>query len=130
MTRLARMKVEGVDGWYHLHARIAGHQGEYPLARAAPRRRLIETIQHFSRIYFCEVAAFSIPGNHYHLITKFEAERPVSREELRARTLLMYPGKKSQDQIDGWSDEEWEHYRRRLFDVSEYMRNIVCFMWN
>jgi REP element-mobilizing transposase RayT len=84
---------------------------------------LIEIIEHFSRIYFCEVAAFSVMGNHYHLVMRFEAEREVSREVLRDRSRLMYPSKASQAQIDGWSDEQWEHYRLRLFDVSEFMRN-------
>jgi hypothetical protein len=36
----------------------------------------------------------------------------------------MYPSKASQSQIEGWSEEEWEHFRQRLFDVSELMRNI------
>jgi hypothetical protein len=36
----------------------------------------------------------------------------------------MYPSKTSQMQIDEWSKEEWEHFRQRLFDVSELMRNI------
>ncbi len=124
MARVARLKYSEQDSWYHLHSRIAGHRGEYPLSEAAPTRRLIDTIEHFSRIYFCEVAGFSVMGNHYHLVVKFEAERAVSREDLRARTRIMYPSKASQIAIDGWSEDEWEHYRRRLFDVSEYMRNI------
>ena len=124
MARVARLKFTDQDAWYHLHSRIAGHRGEYGLSEAAPTRRLIELIEHFSRIYFCEVAAFSVMGNHYHLVVKFEGQRPVSRETLRAKTQLMYPSKTAQFQIDGWSEEKWEHYRRRLFDVSEYMRNI------
>ena len=36
----------------------------------------------------------------------------------------MYPSQASQIRIDCWSEKDWEHYRRRLFDVSEYMRNI------
>jgi hypothetical protein len=36
----------------------------------------------------------------------------------------MYPSKTSQRHIDEWSTEEWEHFRQRLFDVSELMRNI------
>jgi hypothetical protein len=36
----------------------------------------------------------------------------------------MYPSKASQAAIELWSDEDWEHYRQRLFDVSEFMRNI------
>ena len=124
MARMARVKFSGIDAWYHLHSRIAGHRGEYPLAEPAARRRLIDTIEHFSRIYFCEVAGFTVMGNHYHLIVKFDAERDVDREELRALTKIMYPSKTAQFLVEGWTEEQWEHYRRRLFDVSEYMRNI------
>ncbi len=124
MPRTARMKDMELGAWYHIHSRIAGHAGEYPLSAAAPTRRLLEIIEHYSRIYFCEVAAFSVMGNHYHLVTHFEPEETVSRELLRERSRLMYPSLKSQDEIDGWDDEHWEHYRLRLFDVSEYMRNI------
>jgi len=87
-------------------------------------RRLIQTIEHYSAIYFCEVAAFCVMGNHYHLVVKFDQPRQVTREELRERAGLMYPSKAAQAQIELWSDEDWEHYRHRLFDLSEYMRNI------
>ena len=124
MARVARLKFSEQDAWYHLHSRIAGHRGDFGLSEVVPTRKLIETIEHFSKIYFCEVASFSVMGNHYHLVVKFEAALAVSREDLRAKTRLMYPGKVSQLQIDGWTEEQWEHYRQRLFDVSEYMRNI------
>ena len=124
MARVARLKITELEAWYHIHARVAGHKGEYPLAKPNVMRHLIKTIEHYSGIYFCKVAAFSIPGSHYHLVVKFEEERPVSREVLREKTRLMYPSKAGQEEIDRWSDEQWEHYRKRLFDVSEYMRNI------
>jgi putative transposase len=124
MPRIGRVKSTETDAWYHLYSRIAAHKGVYPLSEAVPTRRLIDLIKHFSTIYFCEVAAFCVMGNHYHLVVRFDALRDVSREELRDRTRLMYPSGASQARIDWWSDEEWEHYRRRLFDVSEYMRNI------
>ena len=124
MARVARMKFLDRDTWYHLYSRVAGHRGEFPLLDGLVRRRLLETIEHFNGIYYCEVAAFSVMGNHYHLVVRFEGEREVSREELLARARLMYPGKVARERIEGWSGEEWERYRRRLFDVSEYMRNI------
>lgn len=124
MARVARLKISEQDAWYHLHSRVAGRRGEYGLSEGASTRRLIEIIRHFSGIYFCEVAAFSVMGNHYHLVVKFDAARAVSREVLHSRAHLMYPGTVSQLRVSGWSEEEWEHYRQRLFDVSEYMRNI------
>jgi len=124
MARTARWKVSGAEAWYHVHSKVAGHRGEFPLSGAVPTRRLIEIIEHYSGIYFCGVAAFSVMGNHYHLVVRFEAPRQVSRDELEARARLMYPGKGFELQTAGWTEEDWEHYRRRLFDLSEYMRNI------
>ena len=124
MARVARIKYSDQDAWYHLHARIAGRRGVFPLAEPLPMRRLIDTIKHFSSIYFCEVAAFTVMGNHYHLVVRFDAQRPIDRDELRSRSRIMYPSKASQLMIDSWGEEQWEHYRRRLFDVSEFMRNI------
>ena len=124
MARVARFKILNNDAWYHLYSRIAGFRGHYPLSEAAPTRKLIDTIEHYTRIYFCEVAAFTVLGNHYHMVARFEAPRPVEEDELRARAQLMYPSKTSQRQIDEWPKEEWERFRRRLFDVSELMRNI------
>lgn len=124
MTRVGRIKFTETDAWYHLYSRVATHKGEYPLSEPAPMRRLVQIIEHFTAIYFCEATAYCVMGNHYHLVVKFDRLRNVSREELRDRTRLMYPGRASQVQIDWWSDEDWEHYRRRLFDVSEYMRNV------
>ena len=124
MARRPRLKFTNCDTWYHLYSRVAGHRGEYPLLEGMARRHLIETIKHFSSIYFCQVAGFSIMGNHYHLVLKFEAEREVGHDELQARARIMYPGRTAEERMNGWSEEEWQHYCRRLFDVSEYMRNV------
>ena len=124
MARMARLKFTDRDAWYHLYCRVSGHRGDFPLSEATPTRRLIDTIKHFSRIYFCEVAAFSVMGNHYHLVVRFEGERPIDRTELRAKTRVMYPGVTAQAQIDLWSDAQWEHYRKRLFDVAECPQSV------
>jgi hypothetical protein len=124
MARVARFKIQNNDAWYHLYSRIAGVRGYYPLSEAATTRKLMDTIEHFTGIYFCEAAAFTVLGNHYHLVAKFAAPWPVGEDELRARARRMYPSKASQQQIDEWTKTEWDHFRQRLFDVSELMRNI------
>ncbi len=124
MARTARWKVTGVEAWYHVHARIAGHRGEFPLSQAAVTRKLVEILEHFTTIYFCQVAAFAVMGNHYHLVLRFDPERPVSRQELEARARLMYPEGRFGLVTGCWNEEQWERYRRRLFDLSEYMRNV------
>lgn len=124
MARVARWKVSGVDGWYHVYAKVAGERGKYPLAKPMVRRKLIGLLERYAEIYFCDVAALCVMGNHYHLVVRFEAEHPVSRRELEVRARRMYPGKNF-DLVTGvWAEEEWERYRLRLFDLSEFMRNV------
>jgi len=67
MPRVARFEVSELEAWYPVHSRVVGRWGDYPLCERAPTRRLIETIKHYSRVYFCEVAAFCVICNHYHL---------------------------------------------------------------
>jgi REP element-mobilizing transposase RayT len=124
MARVARFKIMSSDAWYHVCSRVAGCRGQYPLSEEASARKLIGLIEHFSEIYFCEIATYSIMGNHYHVVLRFEAQRVVQEAELQARARLMYPSKASERQIEGWSSEEWDRFRQRLFDVSELMRNI------
>lgn len=124
MARVARFKILNNDAWYHLYSRIAGRRDHYPLSEEASSRKLIGTFEHFSSIYFCDVASFSVMGSHYHFVIRFEAPRSVEKDELRARARLMYPSKTSQQRIDEWTEVEWDHFRQRLFDVSELMRNI------
>ncbi len=39
MPRAARLKLQDTDAWYHLCARAAGRNGEYPLADPLVRFR-------------------------------------------------------------------------------------------
>ena len=124
MARMARWKLSGMEAWYHVHARIAGRRGEYPLAEPVVRRKLLEILEFYTGIYFCEVAAVCVMGNHYHLVVRFEAEREVSRGELEERARRMYPASRMGVDVGSWEEGEWERYRKRLFDLSEYMRNV------
>jgi hypothetical protein len=65
MARVARFKILNNDAWYHLYSRIAGRRDHYPLAEEASTRKLIDTFEHFTKIYYCEVAAFCVMGSHY-----------------------------------------------------------------
>jgi len=61
-------------------------------------------------------------GNHYHKVAWFEEEREVDRDELYRRALILYP--KAKTLLNAWNAEQWEKFRKRLFDVSELMRNF------
>ena len=59
-------------------------------------------------------------GNHHHMIVEFEGERELTRKELRKRARLLY----SKTVLDGWLKHKWERFQKRIFDVSEFMRNL------
>ena len=122
MARLARMKFDRTVGWYHLYASVAAVKGHYPLADEAVRLKLIGVLKWYARVYCCEVASFTVMGNHYHVVARFDSPRKPDRKELYARALLFYP--RSQKMLDAWPESRWERFEARIFDVSEFMRNI------
>lgn len=122
MARMARIKVDGEAAAYHLYGRMAGVKGDYSLSKPLCRKTLIDLFKRYSAAYCCEIAAINVMGTHYHAIVRFEAYRVLSRAELRARALLLYPN--SSVEIDDWPEIKWARLQERLFDVSELMRNI------
>lgn len=124
MARQARKTNPENEGWFHICSTVAGRRDEQPLLERGATRQLIEMIEHFSSIYFCKIASFCILGNEYKLVVNVPRKKRVNRKELRQRSRLMYPDNKKQAEIGQWQAEQWDHYRGRLFDVSEYMRNL------
>ena len=124
MARMARLKVEDGEGWYHVHARTAGRSGEYPLSEAGCRRRLIGLLKHFGRAYACQVAAFCVMGNHWHAVLRFEEPQELDEKKLLCRARLFYPGRAGGELLETWTAEQWERFSRRIYDVSEFMRNV------
>jgi REP element-mobilizing transposase RayT len=122
MARMARLKISGDEAWYHVHCRIAGRKGSYPLLNSLCQRRMTGLIKFLSKVYCCEIAAFCVMGNHYHLVIKFQMPQALKKEELLRRALLLYP--RSERYIKQWSERKWEQFNARIFDLSEYMRNL------
>ena len=122
MARMARFKVSQQEAWYHLYSRICGSKDDYPLMEPSSRKRLIDLIHHYSSVYFCEVSTFCIMGNHYHLVLKFDKPFEVEADELKRRASILYP--QSAATLNDWPEEKWHRLRERLFDVSEFMRNV------
>ena len=122
MARLARFKINDDEAWYHIHSRVSGVKGEYLLQKPLCQRQMIDLIKHFSEVYMCQVAAFNIMGNHYHLVVKFDKFKKLSKDELLGRASILYPN--SEKWLKQWDDEDWIHFNERIFDLSEYMRNI------
>jgi hypothetical protein len=85
--------------------------------------QLLDFIYHYTSLFFCQVAELSIMGNHYHLVLGFEAFRKLSRQELLTIAQRFYPNPRYQPYLQ-WNDSHWERFNRRLFNVSELMRNV------
>ncbi|MFC1765936.1 transposase [Planctomycetota bacterium] len=92
------------------------------MAKPLCRKMLIDLVRHYSTSYCCQVAALNVMGTHYHAVIQFEAYRTLSPEELRERALLLYPN--SAETLDEWPKAKWDRLQERLFDVSEFMRNL------
>ncbi len=122
MGRMARIKMEGEAAAYHVYGRVCGSKGDYPLSKPLCRKTLIDYLRHYATGYCCQVAALNIMGTHYHAVITFEAYRVLSAEELRERALLLYPH--SASALDEWPQAKWDRLQERLFDVSEFMRNV------
>ena len=123
MPRLPRLKVEGEDGWYHLWNCANGQKRAFPLQKDLARAEFIRLLKLYSSIYFCRVAAFEVMGSHFHVILRFDKPRPLSRAQLKLRAMALY-GKKRRKWVEAWSDESWDTFEKRLFNVSEFMRNL------
>jgi len=122
MARRTRMKLEEAEAWYHIHARTAGCKGEFPLDDKSCREELIALLRRYGFLYQCDIAAFCVMGNHYHAVVRFDEFKTLSRGRLMNIALGFYPD--SREMLDLWTDEEWEHFNKRIFDVSEFMRNV------
>ena len=121
MARLPRLKVQDDVGWYHLCARVAGWVDWFPFQEdPLAGEQLLRILRKYLGIYFCQAAGYCLMGNHYHLIVRFCEYRHLSLEELYERAQRLYP---NPDRVLR-TPRQWQRFHRRLFDVSEFMRNV------
>jgi putative transposase len=123
MPRMPRNIQTDSEGRYHLRGQAAGRKHSYPFQNRQNAAQLNALIRHFTGLFFCRVASVSILGNHYHLVCVFEAFRKLSRQQLWRIAERFYPDPKYQPYLR-WNDGDWERFNRRLFNVSELMRNL------
>jgi putative transposase len=119
---MRRLKVLDGEGWYHVYSRAACEKGVYPLEKELCRRKFVSLMKYYGRAYFCDIAAFCVMGNHYHMVLKFDIPRKLTKEERMRRALLLYHNSKKYLKV--WNEKKWERFEERLFNLSEFMRNI------
>jgi REP element-mobilizing transposase RayT len=102
---------------------VAGSPRYFPLHKRQAKRQLLETIRYYVHAYCCQLAAYCILGNHYHLILFCENFRPLSLPELQQRARQLY-GSRFEEKTANWSPQDWDRFNRKLFDVSALMQHI------
>lgn len=118
MPRIARLKLKGEPGVYHVISRTA--LDGFVLGDVE-KEYLVNLIKMLSSVYFAEVLGFSIMGNHFHLLVRMHPGDDVSDEEIRAR-LKVYYGEDKRSEIE--DEEELEELREKWADLSEYVKEI------
>ena len=118
-----RIKPEG-ETWYHLYVSTVAKGGEYPLEADWIRQKLMQTIIFYANAYKLSLASHVIMGNHIHIVVRVESKRELSSDELMEHALRMYP--RSRKKIEAWPESKWERFQERIFDVSEFMRNVLA----
>ncbi len=119
MPRTARHKSTEA-AYYHLTNRVAGRSDWFPFEDDEVRRKFRDMMLFYVDAYRCRLAAFQIMGNHFHLIVHFEKPRPLPRQELIESAHKLY-GRKAETKTASWTDDQWESFNQRLFDVSKLM---------
>jgi len=120
MPRQARF-LSDEDAWYHVMNRAAGDPTQSPLQEPETQQKLLDLIRFYLSVYSCRLGGYTLMGNHYHLVLFMEKYRELKREQLERRARRLY-GRNFQRRFR--SDEDWERFNKRLFKLSELMRNI------
>ncbi len=123
MARLPRLKPTGRQQTYHLYNRVAGEPNCFPLQQPGAQEMFLKILLFYADIYFCVLAAFAVMGNHYHALVQFLAFRILTRIELRRIAEALYKDRWFKPYLF-WTAADWRRFNRRLFDVSEFMRNV------
>jgi putative transposase len=86
------------------------------------RQTFIRYLNFYKAAYACEVATYTVMGNHYHLILRMKPYEKLSREALQCHAQALYPNTHELTKI--WSDEHWEQLNQRIYNLADLMRNI------
>ena len=111
------------SAFYHVITRVAGSPNYYPLQKREARRKLLDLLYVYTRVYCCVLVSFEIMGSHYHFIVWMRKFCRLTREELRRRAYLLW-GEKAGRRTGGWTEEGWERFNRKLFDLSALMQHV------
>lgn len=122
MARLSRIKFsDPKEGYYHIMSRTV--LKAFLLDKTA-KEHFLRLFKKMSRVYFTNIATFTIMSNHFHIIVQMLPSNEISDEELRARFELYYNEGVPKKWHRIFDDKDAEHFRNRLSDVSCFIQDI------
>ena len=86
---------------------------------------LLRLITQLSKVYFFDILAFCIMGNHFHLMVRNRKEHHFSDEEILNRLYNYYP--KFRKDPDHWRPifkSEIPFWRTKLSNISEFIKDV------
>ena len=120
MPRIPRMVMKDSDQKtiYHIISRTALDGLPF---EAEEKDEMVHIIQYYSRVYAVGVLGYAIMGNHFHLLVEMQPESSFSDDEVKRRFSIRYP----EEDVDTiYPGAELETFRRRLCDLSSYVKDI------
>jgi len=118
MPRIARLKIKGAPGVYHVISRTA--LDGFVLGDME-KEFMLNLIKRLSSVYFAKVLGFSILGNHFHLLIRMHPGDDVSDKEIKKRVKLYYGGDGNRE-VNG--ERMLQALRKKWGDLSEYVKEI------
>jgi len=117
MPRNARMIVEGEAAVYHVISRTAldgfvlgDVENDY----------LLKLIKDLSAVYFSEILAFCLMGNHFHLVVRMHPGDEYGDEDIRKRFERYYEQDKKRILLPG----QIPTFRNKWMSLSEFVKEI------
>ncbi len=65
MARIRRLKVDGIEAFYHIISRTVGQ--EFYLGDAE-KEKLLSLIKHYNSVFCVKIISYTILDNHFHLL--------------------------------------------------------------
>ena len=124
MARTARIKAIDGGGWYLVSGVVTDQKSESPLAEAGCAQKLQWMLERYAGLYVCRMASFCIGEKKWRAVMHFSAPQDLEESELYELALRFYPGSGGKSKLEAWGEEDWQCFSRRVFNVSEFMRNV------
>lgn len=124
MSRQAREKVTNKDAWYLVSGKTNRDFGGGIFEPKAVRLMFGKTVRFYESIYYCEVTDLSIGDTSYKMVIHFDKPKRLTKAKLREVTDKTHTSEQGRSIVSRYTKENWDNLNQRLFDISEFMRNI------